>query len=132
MLEKLKELIKNSEAKNSNFKVASIIKDINGNEWEGVNIEYLIPTNSICAERNAISTAISKGMKMGELREVHIYAESNNFNEEMFTPPCGLCRQAILEASNGNSKVIMYNSKGKIKETNISALLPEPFDGGTI
>lgn len=133
MLERLKELLNKTYVPSSNFKVASIIIDNNGNEHEGVNLEYAIPTNSICAERNAISTAITNGMKFGDLKEVHVYAESmNNFDPELFTPPCGACRQAILEASNGNAKVFLYNSKGEVKESTIKDLLPLAFTGGEI
>lgn len=133
MLDRLKGLLKNALTPSSNFKVASIIIDQNGNEFEGVNIEYAIPTNSLCAERNAISTALSKGFKIGDLREVHIYAESGNKpNPDLFTPPCGACRQAIVEASNGEAKIYLYNSKGEVKEYTIDELLPFAFTGGTI
>lgn len=133
MLKKLKELLLTAYAPNSQFKVASIIIDKNGNETHGVNLEYVIPTNSICAERNAISSAITNGFKMGELKEVHIYAESTNaFDPELFTSPCGACRQAILEASRGEARVFLYNSKNEIREYSIRELLPHGFTGSEI
>lgn len=118
---------KNNNATKSNFKVASIVLDRDNNEHKGINIEYEIPTNSICAERNAISTALSNGMKMGDLKEVHILAITKEKNE--FTPPCGLCRQAIYEASNGNADVYLYNIDNEMKKYTIKDLLPLPFEG---
>lgn len=133
MIKKLKKLIPNALAPNSNFRVTSIIVDEKRNEYEGVNVEYAIPTNAICAERNAISSALTLGMEMGTLREVHIYAESgNNFNEKLFTPPCGACRQAIVEASNSNCKIFLYNSLEEVKEYEIKSLIPDAFKGGSI
>lgn len=133
MFEKLKQLQENALATDSNFHVASIIVDEAGNIYEGVNVEYVIPSNAICAERNAISTAITKGFKFGTLKEVHVYGESkNNFNPDSFTTPCGACRQAIVEASNCKAKVFLYNSKGEIKEYSIEELLPLAFTGSLI
>ncbi len=133
MINKLKKLIPNALATNSQFRVSSIIVDAKGNEYEGINVEYAIPSNAICAERNAISSALTQGFEMGSLKEVHIYAESGTqFNEKSFTPPCGACRQAIVEASKTQAKVFLYNSLGEVKEYTISELMPEAFDGGTI
>lgn len=133
MFKKLKEIVNNALTPSSNFKVASIIVDKNNKEWAGVNVEYVIPSNDICAERNAISSAITDGFKIGDLREVHIYAESKiNFNENLFTPPCGACRQAIMEASDNNAKIFLYNSKGEVNETKIKDLMPNAFTGSEI
>ncbi len=126
--ERLIFLAKKASANQSNFHVSSIIVDKDGNEYSGVNLEYEIPTNSICAERNAISTAITEGMKLGDVREVHVLAVNNNkIDEDYFITPCGACRQAILEASEQSAKVFMYNMKGEVKEASITELLPGAF-----
>lgn len=133
ILEKLNNLSKNAKADDSNFHVSSIIFDSDGNEFSGVNVEYIIPSNSICAERNAISTGITKGMKIGNLTEVHILGKNiNSINKELFTAPCGLCRQAIFEASNGKCKIFLYNLNNDIKEYTIKELLPLAFSGKEI
>ncbi len=130
MLERLMFLTKKAEASISGFYVSSIIIDKEGNEYEGVNVEYEVPTNSICAERNAITTAITNGMRIGDLSEVHVYARNSHAQDELYiVSPCGACRQAILEASKGGAKVFMYNEKGDVKEMTISELLPFSFDG---
>lgn len=130
MSERLTQLTKKASAKDSGFLVASIVIDKDGNEYKGVNIEYEVPTNSICAERNAISTAITNGVRFGEIAEVHVIAYNTNVtNEDYFVPPCGACRQAIFEVSNGEAKVFLYNLKGESKETTIRDLLPLAFEG---
>lgn len=130
MNEKLIFLSKSAKANRSNFLVASIIKDVNGTEWTGANVEYAIPTNGICAERNAISTALTSGMNFGDLAEVHILGRrQEDPNTKAFTPPCGVCRQAIFEASNGKAKVFLYNMEDEVKEFDINELLPFAFNG---
>ncbi len=129
--EKLIFLTKKAVADKSGFLVASIIIDKNGMEHHGVNVEYEIPTNSICAERNALSNAFTNGVKMGEIKEVHIIAHNTHKpdDEDYIITPCGACRQAIFEASNGEAKVFMYNKKGEVRELNINELLPGAFSG---
>lgn len=130
MSERLQQLTKKAIAPLSGFLVASIVIDKNGNEYKGVNIEYEVPTNSICAERNALLTAFTNGVRMGEILEVHIIAyDTNNPNEDFVVTPCGACRQAINEASNKAANVFMYNLKGDVKSMSISDLLPASFDG---
>ncbi len=132
MFERLKFLTKKSFAPISGFLVSSVVIDEDGNEYEGVNVEYQVPTNSLCAERNAITTAITKGFKFGNLREVHVYAyntHTNNERDDYAVSPCGACRQAIVEASLGNCKVFMYAENGTVVESTIRELLPLSFEG---
>ncbi len=130
MYEKLIQLTKKSLAKNSNFLVASIVIDKNGIEYNGVNVEYEIPTISLCAERNALTNSFTSGVRMGDIKEIHIISSNrNNLDKNYFVTPCGSCRQAIYEASNGTAKVFMYNLKGESKEISIKELLPLAFSG---
>lgn len=131
--DKLISLTKNSKAKNSNFLVSSIIIDKNGKEYKGVNIEYSIPTNSICAERNALSNALSTSLNFGDLKEIHIFGRKLiKPNKKYFVFPCGSCRQAIYEASNGEAIIFLYNMNDEIKEYSIKELLPDAFTGEEI
>ncbi len=130
MLERLQHLTRKAVAPISGFLVSSIVIDKDGREFTGVNVEYEIPTNSICAERNALSTAFTNGVKMGDIREVHVYAKNTHKDEASFiVTPCGACRQAILEASTCEGKVFMYNDNGDVEEQTISELLPCAFKG---
>ncbi len=130
MKERLQHLTRKAVADISGFLVSSIVITKDGQEFTGVNVEYEVPTNSICAERNAISTAFTNGVRMGDIKEVHVYAyNTHNPSEEYIVPPCGVCRQAILEASKGEAKVFMYNAKGDVKEMTIAELLPFSFNG---
>ena len=126
--DRLLKLLDKSYAPYSNFNVASIVVDTNGNEYEGVNVENAVYGATQCAERNAINTAVTNGMKRGELKEVHIIARNNN-GELIDASPCGICRQVILEQSEGNAIVYLYDDNGLVSEHKIKDLLPEAFTG---
>ncbi len=130
MLERLQFLTKKAIADKSGFLVTSIVIDKDGNEYQGVNVEYEIPTNSICAERNALTTSFTHGVRMGDIKEVHVYAYNTHRQLESYkVTPCGACRQAILEASKGEAKVYMYGDDGEVEEAYITELLPSAFNG---
>lgn len=130
MVERLTFLTKKAVAHKSNFLVASIIVDKDGVEHQGVNIEYEIPTNSLCAERNAITTAFTSGVRLGDIREVHVLAKNLNIDQpDLIVTPCGACRQAILEASAGKAVVHMYSLNGEVDTKTIEQLLPGAFHG---
>lgn len=126
MFEKLEKLLKNSYSPYSNFKVVAIIKTNNGKEYKGVNIEPASFSNTICAERNAIFSAITDGIKWGEIKEIHLLSKSKN-NNNQFVTPCGNCRQVINEASNSKAIIYIYNFKKEIKKFTIDQLLPYGF-----
>ncbi|BDV03385.1 MAG: cytidine deaminase [Candidatus Hepatoplasma scabrum] len=128
MFEKLKQLLKNSSAPYSHFKVAAIIKTNDQKEYKGVNIESAAFSNTICAERNAIFSAISNGVKWGDIKEVYLLSFSENKNNlKEFATPCGNCRQVISESSNNKALIYIYNMEGDLKKTTIKQLLPSSF-----
>ncbi len=135
MFEKLKDLSENSYAPYSNFIVASIIVYEDGTIFKGVNVENISFGGTICAERNAISNAISQGKKNINIKEVHIYAKNLNSssNDESdkiqgsFTPPCGLCRQFISEFATEKTIIVMWNDDGEKKEILFSDIFPMAF-----
>lgn len=47
--------------------------------------------------------------------------------EEMLTPPCGACRQVIVEFMDQSAKVYAVNHLGKVKEWSVKELLPDAF-----
>jgi cytidine deaminase len=116
-----KDVAKNGYASQSGFKVGSAILGKDGNVYTGCNVESLSLIFTICAERNAISTAISKAGNL-EIDTVVIYTPTSHP-----TPPCGACRQLIFEFGK-NARIYSFCENGKSLDTNIAALLPEAFD----
>lgn len=124
----LLKLLNNSYAPYSNFNVAAIAIDKNKKEYKGVNVENASFGATSCAERNAIFSAISENMKIGDLKEIHLIARNDkNIDKKYFALPCGICRQIISEASNNNAIIYLYNLSGDVKKYSIKDLLPYSF-----
>jgi len=77
-------------------------------------------TGCICAERTAVFKAISEGER--SFRAIAIAADDPDF-----TPPCGACRQVLIDLA-GNIDVILVNSKGRTRVEQLKDLLPFAFD----
>ena len=56
-------LLKNAYVPYSQFPVAALLIDDNGRKHKGVNVENASFGLTICAERNAITTAITENIK---------------------------------------------------------------------
>ena len=67
MKERLEKLLENSYAKYSKYRVACFIVMNDKTIIPGVNVENASYGATICAERNAITTAIAMGYKKGDL-----------------------------------------------------------------
>ena len=64
MLEKLRKLIENSYSPVYKYYVAAILECTNGQTFTGVNVETSSPASGMCAERNALYSAIAHGYKI--------------------------------------------------------------------
>lgn len=104
----------------SHFKVGAAVADENGRIYTGTNVENASYGLTLCAERNAITHAISCGAL--KILGVVIYTPT-----DIPTPPCGACRQVIAEFASSNCEVVSICNSEKILSTNIGALLPENF-----
>lgn len=103
----------------SKFKVGAALLTKDGKIYQGCNVENVSYGLSNCAERTAIFKAISEGDH--ELEAIAVIADSPTP-----VPPCGACRQVILEF-NPKMKVILSNLQGDVSETTIDQLLPGAF-----
>ena len=119
-------LLDASSAPYSGFNVASIVVSKSGEIFKGVNVESVAYPTTMCAERNAIFSAISSGVKRGEIAEVHILAR-NAQRDFVRTFPCGSCRQVIAEQSNNEALVYIYDVSDEVEQHTIEALLPHAF-----
>lgn len=126
--QELIELLDQSYAPYSGFNVASIIVCKNGDVFKGVNVESAAYPTTICAERNAIHTAVTNGSKKGDVQAVYILAR-NNTGDLIRAFPCGSCRQVIAEQSCNDAVVYCYNEQGEMAIHSIDELLPHAFLG---
>ncbi len=118
LISKAKEAMENSYSPYSHFKVGAVLLTKSGKLYTGTNVENASYGLTICAERVAMTKAVSEGDK--DFDTLVVIADTD-------TPvsPCGACRQFMAEF--GNFKVILVNTKGEIKETTVEELLPYMF-----
>ncbi|MEO3413743.1 cytidine deaminase [Roseovarius sp. CAU 1744] len=103
----------------SKFTVGCAILMDDGTIHRGANVENASFGATICAERSAISSALSQGHR--GLKAVCV----TNASETKITP-CGICRQVIYEF-NRDVPVICTNQRGDHMVLTISELLPHAF-----
>ncbi len=103
----------------SDFKVGAALLSKSGNIYTGCNIESASYTPTICAERTAISKAVSEGD-----REIEAIAVVGN--PEDFTYPCGVCRQVIREFSK-DVTIIIAKNEDEYRLYRLDDLLPYSF-----
>jgi cytidine deaminase len=119
-------LLENAWCPYSGFHVAAIVVTEAGRVFRGVNVESAAYPTTICAERNAIQTAVTEGCRPGEIVEVHLLAR-NREGEYQSVYPCGACRQVIAEQSLQRAEVFVYDGNGTTRRHAIEELLPYAF-----
>ncbi len=101
----------------SNYKVGAAILTGDGQIFSGANVENASYGLSICAERSAIFTAVSEGVR--EVLAVAICTAN-------LGSPCGACRQVMVEFA-GDIPVLLTDTEGNVRETSLHNLIPEYF-----
>ncbi|MBO5947487.1 cytidine deaminase [bacterium] len=121
LLTKAKEASSNAYAKYSDFKVGACVLFESGEIYTGCNVENASYGLSLCAERNAISTAIANGEK-SKIKAVAIFSPNS-----ALCSPCGACRQWIYELKSDNTQIILADKNSKPIIYTIEELLPHGF-----
>ena len=123
LIEEAKKTAQNAYCPYSKFPVGACVLYESGNSYTGCNIENSSYGLSLCAERNAISTAIAAGEK-SKLLKIAIYSPKS---KKCF--PCGACRQWLQEFEKGqNIQIILEDNIEGICLFNINEILPYSFE----
>lgn len=122
MVQELQKLLENSYAPYSKFRVACIVKMKDKMIFSGVNVENASYGATICAERNAITTAVASGYRKGDFDSLFVMVDS-----EKVSSCCFLCRQVITEFFDQTSLITLFNKHGEKFETTVSDLCPMAF-----
>lgn len=112
----------NAYAPYSQFNVGACIQTHSGATYTGCNVENASFGLTLCAERNAISTAVANGAKPGDIETLVLFVDC-----EDFISPCGACRQVMAEFMPATAKVTTFNNLGQSKSWSMQALLPDGF-----
>ena len=108
----------------SRFRVGAALLTRGGKVYSGCNIESSSYGLTVCAERTALFKAVSEG----DRKFVAIAVATDQAG---FIPPCGACRQVIMDLA-GDIDVIMTGNRGGIRVARMSELYPFPFGAGNL
>ena len=108
----------------SNFPVASVLETSDGLLIPGINVEHSDWLYILCAERNALGTAISYGHR--SINTVYLTC-----SKDTQCSPCGACRQLLAELT---PDAVLWMDRGStLRETATpETLLPSWFQGRTL
>jgi cytidine deaminase len=103
----------------SQFRVGAALVGADGTLFVGCNVESAAYPAGICAERAALSAAVAGGVRRFD--RLVIVSEADDP-----TPPCGMCRQALVEFA-PTLPIVSYTRDGADAQWSLAALLPHPF-----
>lgn len=123
LVKQAQEAKKYSYSPYSGFRVGAALLAKSGNVYTGCNVENAAFSPTNCAERTAVFKAISEGER--EFLAIAIAGDG-----EGFLPPCGVCRQVLLEfCDKGSFLVLMAGERGDYRKMTLQELLPFSFSG---
>lgn len=109
----------------SNFKVGAALLTKDGKVYTGCNIESAAYTPSNCAERTAFFKAVSEGER--DFQAIAIVGGKNGVLTD-YCPPCGVCRQVMMEFCNPKEfQVIVAKTPDDYKTFTLEQVLPMGF-----
>lgn len=106
----------------SHFQVGAALLTADGRIHAGCNVENAAYPVTLCAERGALSAAVAEGLVPGQLVAAVVVTDVAEL-----TPPCGACRQALVEFA-GQLPVLLANRQTR-RLHRLEDLLPHSFTG---
>jgi len=121
LLEQAVKVSHNAYIPYSKFPVGACLITDTGNIYTGCNFENSSFGMTICAERNAVGTAIANGER--KIKAIAIYSPKQDN-----CTPCGACRQVLHEFCEDDAQLDVIVKIGEgIKVYTLAELLPESF-----
>lgn len=114
----------------SHFKVGAALLAKSGTIYTGCNIENAAYTPTNCAERTAFFKAVSEGVR--EFDAICIVGGKEGVLED-FAPPCGVCRQVMMEFCQPDEfQIILAKGKDDYQIYTLKDLMPQGFGPGNL
>ena len=121
LMEKAREASKYSYSPYSKFAVGACLETEDGSIYTGCNFENSSYGLSICAERNAVGSAVAEGKLI--IKAIAIYSPNQDN-----CAPCGACRQVLHEFCESDEALdIILQNGNELKIYTLAQLLPESF-----
>ena len=109
-----------AHAKFSKFPVGAALLMEDGSIVSGCNVENRSYGLSLCAERNAMTAAVARGLK--QPRALVVVTSTSPPSA-----PCGMCRETLREFA-ADLPILLVNPEGERLERTLEQLLPDSFE----
>ncbi len=109
----------------SGFRVGAALLAQNGCVYTGCNIENGAYTPPNCAERTAFFKAVSEGVR--DFKAICIVGGKGEEEPTELCPPCGVCRQVMLEFCKPDFEIILAIDRERYKIVTLEELTPLGF-----
>ena len=129
LVQKAKEARELAYAPYSHFTVGAALLTSDGRVFLGANIENSAYSVTCCAERVALFRAVSEGAR--DFCAVAVIGGEAGKEATDVCPPCGICRQAMIEHFRPDTEIVLGVGDECVVYT-ISELLPNAFSGGNL
>ena len=117
----------------SGFAVGAALLCENGRVYTGCNIESVSFTPTNCGERTAFFKAVSEGERCFSAIAIVGGPKEKTAGKVDFCPPCGVCRQVMMEFCDPESfQVILAVSPQEYRTYTLEQLLPLGFGSGNL
>lgn len=103
----------------SKFHVGAVLLGSDGSVSEACNVENAAFPAGTCAERAALASAVARGVRSFRMIVIATSADDP-------APPCGMCRQALIEFA-PELEVVSVTRSGKEARWRLADLLPHAF-----
>ncbi len=125
LIEKARQARERAYVPYSNFPVGAALLGRSGQVYTGCNVENAAYPLTTCAERTAVTKAVSEGEL--EFEAIAVVTSTR-------ATPCGACRQILREFAGpeGDLLVIVADLEGQVRTFSIDELLPAGFGAGQL
>jgi cytidine deaminase len=117
LIEQARKARERAYAPYSDYQVGAALLGSSGRTYTGCNVENAAYSLSICAERVAVSKAVSEGER--DFLAIAVVTRNGG-------TPCGSCRQVLREFGE-EIVVLIADASGAYRETTVASLLPSSF-----
>jgi len=125
LLQRLHDARRRAYAPYSNFRVAAAVATPQDAVFVGCNVETA-HYKSVCAEASAISAMVGAGERV--IARVVVLSSGDSP-----CPPCGDCRQRLLEFGGPDIEVLLIDDRGEVRAGyRLGELLPAAFQAGSL